>query len=83
MKDIIVFLLFILLPWGFSFWIFSYRNNHEKLKQVFPLIKKYRTDPPHPLFKNRDDVIWFAFWPFLIGLMFFIFTIIIIFQRIY
>ncbi len=65
---------------GLFFWIFSYRNRHEKLNQIFPIIKKYRTNQLHLLFKNREDVVWFAFWPFLIGLMFFILTIIIIYK---
>jgi len=68
-------LLFVLLFWGAAAWLFLHRNAPEKLSKKVPLIPHYRKRRLHPLFKDRTEVLWFAFWPFLLGAIFLILLI--------
>jgi hypothetical protein len=65
-------LLFIVLFWGVSIWIYHYRNRPMKINAVFPLIVKYRKQRLHPLFRDKSEVVWIALWMFLLGSLFFV-----------
>ena len=66
----------ILFFWGVAFWLFSYRNAPDPLSERIPLLYSYRKQRLQPLFKNREDVLRFALWPFLLGDLFFVLLIV-------
>ncbi len=73
---LILDLLFVVLFWGATVWLFAYRNSPEELNKKIPLIPRYRKRRLHPLFKDRREILGFAFWPFLLGAIFLILLVI-------
>ena len=59
----------VALLWGFALWLFLHRNQPARINRRIPLLKRYRNTALHPLFRTRSDVLWFAFWPFVLGLL--------------
>ncbi len=60
----------ILALWVCAFMIVRFRNRPEELSQRLPLLRKYRDPVFRPLFRSSTDVLWFAFWPFALGVIF-------------
>ena len=56
------------LLWGWAGWIFGHRDRPEELSRKLPLLRGRRRG--WPLFESPGDVMWFAFWPFVLGLLF-------------
>jgi hypothetical protein len=47
----------------------GYRNRPEELSQIIPILAKYRKNRLHPLFRTSKDVIAFAAWVLIPGIL--------------
>ena len=70
MGAIILFLTLAL--WVCAFLVVRFRNRPEELSHRLPLLRKYRDPAFRPLFRSSSDVLWFAFWPFALGVILFV-----------
>jgi hypothetical protein len=59
-------LLLIAALWSAAALVWRYRDRPQDLSRRLPLVRRYREGRP-PLFSTRSDVMWFGFWPFLLG----------------
>jgi len=65
----VVILVMTAALWGVALLVFRFRDRPEELSRRLPLMSRYRDPMLRPLFRSSSDVLWFAFWPFALGLV--------------